>query len=89
MWSREAAVPDAFRMRRFYVRPPFRRQGIGSKLALVLIERAFRVARLVTVNAGNVEAAPFWEALGFAPSLRDGYTHALRLPRQPVRDGSI
>jgi hypothetical protein len=27
--------------------------------------------------------------LGFAPNLRDGYTHALQLPRQPVLDGSI
>jgi GNAT superfamily N-acetyltransferase len=87
--TREAAVPGAFRMRRFYIRSPFRRQGIGSKLALDLIERAFRAGRLVTVNAGNVDAAPFWETLGFAPNLRDGYTHVLQLQRQPVTDGSI
>jgi GNAT superfamily N-acetyltransferase len=74
----EAAVPSAFRMRRLYVRPLFRRQGIGSKLAQILIERAFRTGRLVTVNAGNVDAATFWETLSFAPNLRDGYTHSLR-----------
>jgi GNAT superfamily N-acetyltransferase len=68
-------------MRRLYVRPLFRRQGIGSKLALILVERAFRTGRLVTVNAGNVDAAAFWETLGFAPSLRDGYTHTLHRPR--------
>jgi GNAT superfamily N-acetyltransferase len=83
----EAAVPGAFRMRRFYVRPPFRRQGIGGKLALVLIERAFRIGRFVTVNAGNVDGAAFWETLGFAPNLRDGYTHTLHHPRSQVRDG--
>jgi GNAT superfamily N-acetyltransferase len=82
----EAAVPDAFRMRRLYVRPLFRRQGIGSKLALILVERAFRTGRLVTVNAGNVDAAAFWETLGFAPNLRDGYTHILHHPRSQVPD---
>jgi GNAT superfamily N-acetyltransferase len=75
----EPAVPGAFRMRRFYVRPLFRRQDVGSKLALVLVERALRIGRLVTVNAGNVDAPAFWEKLGFIPSLRDGYTHALHL----------
>jgi GNAT superfamily N-acetyltransferase len=77
----EAASPGAFRMRRIYVRPLFRRQGIGGRLALVLIERAFRNGELVTVNAGSDDAAAFWEALGFAPNLRDGYTHSLHRPR--------
>jgi GNAT superfamily N-acetyltransferase len=75
--TNEPAMPGAFRMRRFYVRPLFRRQGVGSKLALNLVERALRIGRLVTVNAGNVDAPAFWEKLGFTPSLRDGYTHAL------------
>ncbi|HWF95185.1 MAG TPA: GNAT family N-acetyltransferase [Xanthobacteraceae bacterium] len=75
--THEPAVAGAFRMRRFYVRPLFRRQGVGSELALILIEQAFRTGRFVTVNAGNVDAPTFWEKLGFAPSPRDGYTHAL------------
>jgi GNAT superfamily N-acetyltransferase len=73
-------------MRRIYVRPLFRRQGIGGRLALVLIERAFRNGELVTVNAGSDDAAAFWEALGFAPNLRDGYTHSLHRPRSWVSD---
>jgi GNAT superfamily N-acetyltransferase len=68
----EAAVPGAFRMRRFYVRPPFRRQGIGGKLALVLIERAFRIGRFVTVNAGNVDGAAFWETLALRQTCGTG-----------------
>jgi GNAT superfamily N-acetyltransferase len=44
----EPVVPGAFRMRRFYVRRPFRRQGIGRKLALALIGPA-----LVALRCGH------------------------------------
>lgn len=70
----EPIVPGALRMRRFYVRPPFRRTGIGRKLATALLERAARARRPVTVNAAPGSAA-FWEALGFRGDMRDGYTH--------------
>jgi GNAT superfamily N-acetyltransferase len=76
----EPAVPDAFRMRRFYVRPRFRRQGVGRKLAEVLVERPLSAGRLVTVNAGSADAPAFWATLGFTPDARDGYTHILRCP---------
>ena len=75
--THEAAIPGAFRMRRFYVRAPFRRAGIGRALAAGLLEPAIRTGRVVTVNAG-AGSAPFWEALGFAADPRDGYTHILR-----------
>jgi GNAT superfamily N-acetyltransferase len=67
-------VPDALRMRRFYVRPAFRRTGIGREIAHALLERAFRTSRVVTLNAA-VDSVPFWENLGFAPQVRDGHTH--------------
>src|SRR5262249_31845346 len=35
----EPVVPDALRMRRFYVRPAYRRSGIGRMLAIALLER--------------------------------------------------
>jgi GNAT superfamily N-acetyltransferase len=70
-------VPEALRMRRFYVRPAFRRGGIGRELALALLEGALQWVRLVTLNAA-VESVPFWEALGFAPEARDGHTHIWR-----------
>jgi GNAT superfamily N-acetyltransferase len=66
-------VPDALRMRRFYVRPAFRRTGIGSEIAQALLERA-RSVPLVTLNAA-VKSVPFWESLGFVPQARDGHTH--------------
>ena len=74
----EPLLPGAFRMRRFYVRQPFRRQGVGRQLALALIEPALARSRVITVNAGNADAPAFWMRLGFTPDLRDGHTHVLR-----------
>jgi GNAT superfamily N-acetyltransferase len=73
----EPVLPRALRMRRFYVRPLFRRAGIGRKLATALLERARIIGVLVTVNAAP-ESVSFWESLGFAPDMRDGHTHLYR-----------
>jgi GNAT superfamily N-acetyltransferase len=70
-------VPDALRMRRFYVRPAFRRTGIGREIALALLEGALQRVRVVTLNAAE-KSVPFWEALGFEPEVRDGHTHIWR-----------
>ena len=71
----DPVVPTAFRMRRFYVRPVFRRVGVGRQLVLALLAPA-RPSEMITVNAapGSVR---FWEAIGFAPDQRDGHTHIL------------
>jgi GNAT superfamily N-acetyltransferase len=76
----EPVVPDALRMRRFYVRLAYRRSGVGRKLVTALLERAVSAGRLVTVNAAPASAA-FWESLGFAPDARDGHTHARHLDK--------
>ncbi|HEV8680065.1 MAG TPA: nucleoside triphosphate pyrophosphohydrolase [Stellaceae bacterium] len=75
--THEAAIPGALRMRRFYIRAPFRRGGVGRKLARTLLEPALAAGRVVTVNAGG-GSDPFWEALGFVADRRDGHTHILR-----------
>jgi GNAT superfamily N-acetyltransferase len=67
-------VPDALRMRRFYVRPVFRRTGIGREIALALLEGALQRVRVVTLNAAE-KSVPFWESLGFVPEACDGHTH--------------
>jgi GNAT superfamily N-acetyltransferase len=74
----EPVLPGALRMRRFYVIPPFRRHGIGRKLATALLERARTTGLVVTVNAASASAS-FWESLGFVPDLCDGHTHLQRL----------
>lgn len=73
----EPVLPGALRMRRFYVRPLFRRAGIGRRLATALLERARTTGLLVTVNAAPA-SVPFWESLGFALDMRDGHTHLYR-----------
>jgi GNAT superfamily N-acetyltransferase len=71
----EPVVPGASRMRRFYVRPAFRRNGVGRELVTALLA-GVDGDRSITVNAGPASIA-FWESLGFDPDLRDGHTHIL------------
>jgi len=70
----------AMRMRRFYVRPGFRRHGVGCSLADVLLAQARRVAHRVLLNATTELAVRFWEAIGLVPDRRDGHRHVLRWP---------
>ena len=77
----EPVVPDALRMRRFYIRLAYRRSGIGRKLATALLDGTRSATGLVTVNAAPASAA-FWESLGFAPDARDGHTHIQQLDKR-------
>ena len=78
----DPVTPGTLRMRRFYIRPAFRRQGIGRRLAAALLQQSRLAGSAVTVNAGTADAPAFWEALGFDPDARDGHTHKLD-PEQP------
>ena len=71
----EPVVPGAVRMRRFYVRPVFRRNRVGHRLATALLNRV-GVGRPITVNAASASFA-FWESVGFQPDHCDGHTHVL------------
>jgi len=76
----DPADPAALRMRRFYVRPAFRRHGVGRHLAHVLITQARHATNCLVLNAEAEIAARFWEALGFVPDIRDGHSHIQRWP---------
>ena len=71
----EPVVAGAVRMRRFYIRPVFRRNRVGHQLATALLNRV-GVGRPITVNAA-LASFSFWESVGFVPDLRDGHTHIL------------
>jgi GNAT superfamily N-acetyltransferase len=43
-------VPEALRMRRFYVRPAFRRTGIGREIGLALLEGPLQMVTGVRVR---------------------------------------
>ena len=68
----------AMRLRRLYVRPAFRRRGVGRTLAVALMEQGFSVGNLLTLNAGVPGSAQFWEALGFTPVHAETRTHEMR-----------
>lgn len=72
----DPSQPGALRMRRFYVRAAFRRNGIGRALAENLLVRARTFGRMITVNAGT-GSEPFWRSLGFVAEPRNGHTHVL------------
>ena len=68
----------SLRMRRFYVRRVFRRHGVGRAIATTLIASAsLAVRKSITVNAGDKDAAAFWQALGFVQVSADTHTHAI------------
>ncbi len=74
-----AAAEPARRVRRFYVRPAFRRQGIARALASALVQEALDQVDLLTCNAAaSPAAAPFWEAQGFWRDSSGPWTHVLR-----------
>ena len=70
----EPAIAGAFRMRRFYVRPAFRRGGIARRLALTLLDRLPLAGRVITANAAPGSDV-LWEALGFSPVRGESWTH--------------
>jgi GNAT superfamily N-acetyltransferase len=76
--TQDPSLKRTLRMRRFYVRPKFRRNGIGRRLAEALLTDPKERGLAVVVNVGPKDAAVFWESLGFKPDARDGHSHVLR-----------
>ena len=56
---------DVGRLRRFYIHPKFRRKGIGKKLIQKIISEHRQYYTKLTLRTDNIEAAKFYEALGF------------------------
>jgi GNAT superfamily N-acetyltransferase len=73
-------IPEALRMRRFYIRPAFRRTGIGRAIAETLLERTIRKVDIITLNAAPASFR-FWDSLGFVPDRQAGQSHVLRVGR--------
>jgi GNAT superfamily N-acetyltransferase len=72
--------PNVMRLRRFYVLPEHRSQGLGQTMLLEVIELA-RAARAQTLEllTSNPQAARFYERNGFQPLNSSNPTHRLAL----------
>lgn len=70
-------IPDALRMRRFYIRRSFRRRGLARLLVDGLLVSTEDLGRVITVHAGTRDAPAFWEAMGFERHDEDGHSHIL------------
>jgi GNAT superfamily N-acetyltransferase len=75
--TRDPFLENTLRLRRFYVGPDVRRQGLGVSLASALIQEASATGKAIVVHAGDERAAKFWESLGFSRVLNKNHTHEL------------
>jgi GNAT superfamily N-acetyltransferase len=66
------------RMRRFYVRPAYRRRRVGRAIARAVLDHALPLGRQIALYAGGIEAAAFWPQLGFVQIERENTTHVFQ-----------
>jgi len=66
------------RMRRFYVRPTYRRRGVGRQIALFVLEYAKAFDRQIVLYTASPEAEAFWPTIGFTSIERENTTHIYR-----------
>ena len=72
--------PDSIgRIRRVYVRPAWRNQGVGQALLHALIASARSAFTTLHLRTDNPAAARLYERIGFAPSALPNATHILHL----------
>ena len=75
------------RIRRFYIHPEYRRQGIGASLITRIIADHGRHYQRITLRTDHANAAKFYESLGFtksATSIND--THQMVMPPAKRKD---
>ncbi len=69
--------PHWLRMRRFYVRPAYRRSGIAAALATAVLDHARPLGRPICLHTDTPGGTSLWQAMGFVPIDRENTTHAL------------
>jgi GNAT superfamily N-acetyltransferase len=73
--------PNVGRVRRVYVRPPWRNRGIGRALVTALVGLARGHFRRVRLRAESPDARRLYERMGFEPTAEPDATHAMNLVR--------
>jgi GNAT superfamily N-acetyltransferase len=74
-----AGRPDMGRIRKVYLRPAWRNQGVGRTLVSALVDQARRHFRCVRLRVENDRAARLYESLGFVPISNPDASHILYL----------
>jgi GNAT superfamily N-acetyltransferase len=69
--------PTVGRLRHVYVEPGARRRGVGRGLVAAAVARGAGAFGRIRLRTGRDEAARFYCALGFAPSVEPDTTHVL------------
>lgn len=69
--------PGIGRIRRVYVRPAWRNQGIGQALVYTLVQNARTSFTALHLRTDNPAAARLYERMGFSRSLTSNATHIL------------
>jgi GNAT superfamily N-acetyltransferase len=72
------ADADIGRIRRVYVRPGWRKKGIGKTLVEALVEKARENFRCVRLRSVNPDAARLYERIGFLPIADAKATHMMK-----------
>lgn len=77
--EQETAFGKAGRVRRLYVLPRYRREGLARSLVEAIAGFARAHHQVLTVNAGTPAARAFYEQMGFRPVSHPGITHMRQL----------
>jgi GNAT superfamily N-acetyltransferase len=72
-----AGLPHMGRIRKVYVRPAWRNQGVGRTLVSALVDQARSHFSCVRLRAENDGAARLYERLGFTPISNPDASHIL------------
>ena len=73
----ESTNNDYGRVRRLYVLPAYRHQGIGTEIINHLITFAGKYFKGVVVNIGDLPVGNFYESIGFTLVNNPSFTHLL------------
>ncbi len=74
-----AGRPEIGRVRHVYVRPLFRKRGVGVALVAALIEAGRQHYQCLRLRPYNPAAARIYERLGFQPVSAERATHILHI----------
>ena len=87
--EKDTSFGRAGRIRRLYVIPSSRGNGLARSLVEEIIVSASSHFDILTVNVGKLDARGFYEHLGFTPVDHPGITHTKKLAHNIMLDDTV